>query len=127
MPRRRVEPPLGSAPRRRVLTDQGDEGDTMGPSAFGWVDDEVSTAPEWDRAQVRRLAERLGYRIVWPDEFSRLSVTDQARNAAVDVVILPAPDHLGPLELNRLMDVADVEIVIPRLSFARWYAAGALR
>ncbi len=49
-----------------------------------------------------------------------LSVADQARNAGAEVVILPAPDHLGPLELNRVMDVADVETVLPRLSFARW-------
>jgi hypothetical protein len=42
-------------------------------------------------------------------------------------VILPAPDHLGALELNRVMDVADVETVLPRLSFARWYAAGTAR
>lgn len=99
----------------------------MRPAAFGWVDDDVSTAPEWDRAQIRRLADRLGYRIIWPDVCSVLSVVDQVRNAGVDVVILPAPDHLGALELNRVMDVADVETVLPRLSFARWYAAGTAR
>lgn len=92
----------------------------MRPTAFGWIDYELSTAPDWDRAQVRRLAERLGYQIVWPDELSVLPVTDQARNARADVVILPSPNHLGALELNRLMDVADVETVLPRLSFARW-------
>ena len=48
-------------------------------------------------------------------------------NAGVDAVILPAPDHLGALELNRVMDVADVETVLPRLSFARWYAGGTAR
>ena len=42
-------------------------------------------------------------------------------------MILPAPDHLGALELNRVMDVADVETVLPRLSFARWYAGGTAR
>ncbi|MEU1985791.1 hypothetical protein [Nocardia sp. NPDC019395] len=84
----------------------------------------MSTAPDRDRAQVRRLAERLGYEIVWPDECSVLPVADQARNAAADVVVLPAPDHLGPLELNRVMDIADVETVLPRLSFARWSISG---
>lgn len=97
------------------------------PTAFGWIDYEVSTAPDWDRAQVRRLAERLGYQILWPDERSVLSVADQARNAGADMVILPAPNHLGPLELNRVMDVADVETVLPRLSFARWSISGAGR
>ncbi|MGW0048362.1 hypothetical protein [Nocardia cyriacigeorgica] len=99
----------------------------MRPTAFGWIDHEVSAAPEWDAAQLTRFARRLGYRIVWPDERSVLPVADQARNAGADAVIVPAPDHLGPLELNRVMDVADVEVMHPRLSFARWHAAGAAR
>lgn len=92
----------------------------IGPIALGWIDYDATSAPSWDRAQVLRLAKRLGYDLLWPDERSVLSVADQARNAGADVVILPAPDHLGPLELNRVMDVADVETVLPRLSFARW-------
>lgn len=99
----------------------------MRPTAFGWVDEDVSNAPESDRARVRRLADRLGYRIIWPDGSSLLTVADQVRNSGTDVVILPAPDHLGPLELSRVMDVADVETVLPRLSFARWSIAGAGR
>ncbi|MFE3444172.1 hypothetical protein ACFXNW_14170 [Nocardia sp. NPDC059180] len=99
----------------------------MRPTAFGWIDFETSAAPEWDRAQVCRLARRLGYQVVWPDARSVLAVVDQARSAGAEVVILPAPGHLGPLELNRVMDVADVETVLPRLSFARWHAAGASR
>ncbi|NEW40085.1 hypothetical protein GV794_13370 [Nocardia cyriacigeorgica] len=99
----------------------------MRPTAFGWIDSEVSTAPEWDRAQVCRFARRLGYRIVWPDGRSVLPVADQARAAGAEAVILPAPEHLGPLELNRVMHIADVEVMHPRLSFARWYAAGSLR
>lgn len=99
----------------------------MWPTAFGWIDHDVSSSLEWDRAQILRLARRLGYRVVWPDERSVLPVADQARNARVDVVILPTPDHLGPLELNRVMDVADVETVLPRMSFARWSIAGAGR
>ncbi|NKY37278.1 hypothetical protein HGA13_30035 [Nocardia speluncae] len=97
------------------------------PIAFGWVDDEVSTAPDRDRAQVSRLARRLGYRVMWPDVRSVLPVADQVRNAAAEVVIMPEPGHLGPLELNRVMGVADVETVLPRLSFARWSTAGTGR
>ncbi|MBF6070341.1 hypothetical protein IU443_07515 [Nocardia farcinica] len=97
----------------------------MEPIAFGWIGYDVSTAPEWDRAQVQRLAARLGYRLVWADECSVLPVVDQTRNAGADVVILPGPGHLGPLEVNQLMDFADVEVVLPRLSFARWRYAGA--
>jgi hypothetical protein len=97
------------------------------PIAFGWVDDDVSTSPGWDRAQVSRLARRLGYRIVWSDENSVLSVAEQARNSDAEVVILPSPEHLGPVELNRVMDIADVETVLPRLSFARWSTEGNRR
>ncbi|MBF6097109.1 hypothetical protein IU510_03330 [Nocardia cyriacigeorgica] len=99
----------------------------MQPIAFGWIDHDASTAPEWDRARIIRLARRLGYRVVWPDDRSVLPTADQARDAGADVVILPAPNHLGPLELNRVMDFADVEVVLPRLSFARWGLAGAGR
>lgn len=56
-----------------------------------------------------------------------LTVFDQVRTADVDAVVMPSPNHLGPLELNRVMGVADVETVLPRLSFARWHAAGTLR
>lgn len=97
----------------------------MEPTALGWIDHDADTSPEWARAQVLRLARRLGYRVVWPDANSVLPVSEQARNAGVDAVILPSPDHLGPVDLNRVMDVADVETVLPRLSFARWHAAGA--
>ena len=84
--------------------------------AFGWIDYDISRAPGWDRAQIHHLARHL----VWPDERSVLRVADQARNVRADLVVLPAPNHLGPLELNAVMDVADVETVSPRLSFARW-------
>ncbi|NEW56923.1 hypothetical protein GV794_14845 [Nocardia cyriacigeorgica] len=88
--------------------------------AFGWINYDISRAPEWDRAQIHRLARHLGYRLMWTSERSVLRVADQARNAQADLVILPAPEHLSPLELNAVMDVADVETVVPRLSFARW-------
>ncbi|MGW5750591.1 hypothetical protein [Nocardia rhamnosiphila] len=97
------------------------------PIALGWVDDDMSPAPEWDRAQVSRLARYLGYRIIWPDERSMLSIAEQTRNSGAEVVILPSPQHLGPVELNRVMDAADVETVLPRLSFARWSTAGTGR
>ncbi|WP_040837137.1 hypothetical protein [Nocardia brevicatena] len=87
--------------------------------AFGWIDYNISRAPESDRDRIHRLADQLGYRLVWPCERSVLRVVDQVRNAGADLVILPAPDHLSTLELNAVMDIADVETVVPRLSFAR--------
>ncbi|WP_280420150.1 hypothetical protein [Nocardia carnea] len=88
--------------------------------AFGWIDYDISRAPESDRDRIRRLADQLGYRLVWPCERSALRVVDQVRNAEADLLILPAPGHLSPLELNEVLDIADVETVLPRLSFARW-------
>ncbi|WP_327149564.1 hypothetical protein [Nocardia sp. NBC_01329] len=35
---------------------------------------------------------------------------------------MSAPDHLSPLELDAVLDVAEVETVVPRLTFARWTA-----
>ncbi|MEU4312400.1 hypothetical protein [Nocardia sp. NPDC024068] len=90
------------------------------PTALGYVDLDASTALAWDRAQVQRLARHLGYLVVWPDLSSVLPLFDQVRAADVDAVVMPGPHHLGPIELNRVMDVADVETVLPRLSFARW-------
>ncbi|WP_040837141.1 hypothetical protein [Nocardia brevicatena] len=88
--------------------------------AFGWIDYDISRAPEADRDRIRRLTDQLGYRLVWPCERSVLRVVDQVRNAGADLVILPAPDHLSPLRLNAVLEIADVETVLPRLSFARW-------
>ena len=87
--------------------------------AFGWIEYDISQAPESDRHRIHRLAEQLGYRLVWPCERSVLRVVDRVRNTGADLVILSAPDHLGPFELDAVLDLADVEIVLPRLSFPR--------
>lgn len=94
------------------------------PTALGYVDPGISTSMAWDRAQVQRLARHLGYLVVWSEFSSVLPLFDQVRAAGVDAVVVPGPDHLGPLELNRVMDIADVETVLPRLSFARWSMVG---
>jgi hypothetical protein len=90
------------------------------PTAFAWIDDEISTAPDWDAAQVRRLARHLGYELVWPAEDWLIPLVDQVRAADVDAVITPSVDHLGVMSLNALMHVANVETACPRMSFARW-------
>lgn len=43
-----------------------------------------------------------------------------------DVVILPTPDHLGRSNSRRQRNIADVETVPPRLSFARMIGGGRL-
>ena len=117
--RRVTEPSQADCPIRRPRAG-GADGTSNVSIAFGWIDYDFSRAPEADRAQILRLADQLGYYVVWPCERSVLRTADQARNAGADLVILPAPDHLSPLELNAVMNVADVETVTPRFSFARW-------
>ncbi|MBB5913597.1 hypothetical protein BJY24_002464 [Nocardia transvalensis] len=90
------------------------------PTALAWLDPNHTVAPEWDSAQIRKLARRLGYALLWPPDDSTLDPADIARQMDVDAVIVPAPTHLTALALNRLMNVADVESANPRCSFARW-------
>ncbi|WP_258080701.1 hypothetical protein [Nocardia nova] len=71
-------------------------------------------------ARVRRLAERLGYRLVWAPEVGLIPLADQVRAAGADTVIAPTTEHFDFLTLNSVMSVADVEIVNPRVSFSRW-------
>lgn len=90
------------------------------PTALGWIDHDTSVAPEWERAQIQRLARHLGYALIWAPVDSVLPLVDQVRQADVDIVIAPAPDHLDALTLNAVMSVVGVETVCPRLSFSRW-------
>ncbi|WP_280212799.1 hypothetical protein [Nocardia cyriacigeorgica] len=95
------------------------------PTALGWIDAELTRAPEWDAARIRQLARRLGYLLEWHREGSVLPLVDQVREAEADALIIPAPDHLDPITLNAVMHYGDVESVNPRLSFARWSIIGA--
>jgi hypothetical protein len=94
------------------------------PTALGWVDPAVTVAPQWDTAQVRRLARHLGYALVWPPDVMLVPLVDQVRSADVDAVITPSPGHLDAIQLHAVMCVADVETATPRMSFARWTAMG---
>ncbi|MEU1432109.1 hypothetical protein ABZ412_34085 [Nocardia sp. NPDC005746] len=96
------------------------------PTALGWLDFEASSAPDWDRAQMRRLARHLGYQLEWAPDVPIIPLVDIAREADVDTLIIPAPDHLDALALNALLSVVDVESVLPRLSFHRWPLSAGL-
>lgn len=89
------------------------------PTALAWISDEASEAPELDAARLRILARRLGYTLIWPDA-SLVPLPDLVRDADVDAVLTPSTDHLDALTLNAVMCLADVETVLPRLSFAKW-------
>lgn len=91
------------------------------PSALGHVDEDQSGAcTQWHRAQVARLARRLGYELLWATPESSLCLVDQARQSDVDAVILASCQHIDALTLDRLMHTCDVEIAVPRDTFARY-------
>ncbi|WP_330232218.1 hypothetical protein OHA40_06825 [Nocardia sp. NBC_00508] len=94
--------------------------------AIGWIDPSSPT-PDWDAAQVRRLARRLGYALNWADTDSVLGLVEQVSASGADVVLLPSSAHIDAMTLDRLMAVVDVECAAPRASFARWTAIGGVR
>ncbi|NKY88360.1 hypothetical protein [Nocardia veterana] len=95
------------------------------PTALAWIDPEMTTSPAWDAAQLRRLARRLGYVLLWPTSVPTVPLIDQVRTADVDAILMPTPAHLDALMLDRLMHLVDIETARPRMSFARWTAIGA--
>ncbi|MBF6101137.1 hypothetical protein IU510_24145 [Nocardia cyriacigeorgica] len=97
--------------------------DANHPTALGWIDP-CSPVIDWDAAQVRRLARRLGYDLRWADSTSVLGLFEQVQAAGADTVLLPSTAHVDAMTLNRLMTIADVECAAPRASFARWYFTG---
>lgn len=90
------------------------------PTALGWIDPDVSKAWDWERAQIRRLARKLGYRLLWPPVNSLVPLVDQVRSTEVDAVITPTPDHLDVLTLHAVMCIAEVHTVCPAMRFDRW-------
>ncbi|MBF6358373.1 hypothetical protein IU449_28135 [Nocardia higoensis] len=88
-------------------------------NALGWIDP-CSPTPEWDAAQVRRLARRLGYPLRWADPASVLGLVEQVEAAGVEVVLLSSSAHIDVVTLDRLMACTNVECAAPRASFGRW-------
>jgi len=87
------------------------------PTAFGWINLEVSVAPHWDRAQVQRLARHLGYLIVWASEDSVIPLVDQVRAADVDVVVIPGySDVLPDTADTSAVFAADITLAVPLVS-----------
>ncbi len=94
--------------------------------AFGWID-LTSPTVEWDSAQVRRLAKRLGYELCWADAHSVLGLVEQVESSGAEVVLLPSTGHVDAVTLDRVLWVADVECAAPRASFGRWAAIGGVQ
>lgn len=61
--------------------------------ALGWIDP-YSPTTEWDIAQVRRLARRLGYVLRWADPASVLGLPEQVASAGIEVILLPSSAHV---------------------------------
>ncbi len=93
--------------------------------AMGWFDP-CSPVPQWDAAQVRRLARRLGFTVCWANPTSPLGLVEQLEASGLRVVLLPSTAHVDAVTLDRLMAVADVECAAPRRSFARWSSFGGV-
>ncbi|MGW5218332.1 hypothetical protein ACWEQA_10705 [Nocardia sp. NPDC004085] len=94
--------------------------------ALGWIDP-CSPTLEWDTAQVRRLARRLGYPLRFADPTSVLGLVEQVESSGAEVVLLSSSAHVDAVTLDRLMSVVDVECAAPRASFGRWPALGGVR
>ncbi len=91
------------------------------PTAVGHVDVERSgRAAQWNRAQIARLARRLGYILIWPSDASPLPLLDQVRAADVDAVLIPSLQHIDAFTLDQLTSCCDVECVSPRKTIARY-------
>ncbi|RDI49965.1 hypothetical protein DFR68_106403 [Nocardia mexicana] len=54
-----------------------------------------------------------------------LRLVDQVRTSDVDVVLIPAPNHLNALEFDAIMHISGIETACPRMSFDRWADLGA--
>ncbi|BDT87199.1 hypothetical protein IU485_01740 [Nocardia cyriacigeorgica] len=93
--------------------------------ALGWIDPSSPT-PDWDAAQIRRLARRLGYPVCWADS-PWLGLVEQIESCVAEIVIVPSSAHIDAITLNRVMAIADVECAAPRTSFARWTIIGGRR
>ncbi|WP_330181658.1 hypothetical protein OHB26_35670 [Nocardia sp. NBC_01503] len=90
------------------------------PTALAFVDPEISgPGTAWDCAQVRRLARRLGYELLWPPEDSALPLADLARELDVDAVIVPAATHLDFATVDALTRVCEIECAQPPLTYTR--------
>lgn len=94
-------------------------------NAIGWIDP-CSPTPEWDYAQIRRLAKRLGYALRWADLDSPLTLVEQAESSGAKAVLLSSSAHVDVVTLDRLMAFADVECAAPRASFGCYSPVGGV-
>ncbi|WP_405495145.1 hypothetical protein [Nocardia sp. NBC_00511] len=100
----------------------------MKPGAIGYLRQDISgSRQQWDEIQIRSLAARLGYDLRKTVVFGphtdrplhRLRVL--VGNLGVEAVIVPGAEHFEGGEVpSELVERADVIIVSPEQTFARW-------
>ncbi len=97
------------------------------PTAIGYLRADISGGQQqWDEAQLRSLAGRLGYTYAKTVVFSAATVEpvdqliDLARRLDLDAIVVPTRAHLDGEIPDALVRVADVITVTPREVVARW-------
>ncbi|WP_067708657.1 hypothetical protein [Nocardia yamanashiensis] len=97
------------------------------PAAIGFLRHDVSGAQrQWDEAQIRHLAGRLGYDlcktlVLGPDTDRLLTrVRTAITRMEADAVITPSLDHFDGQIPADVVKVADLITVSPENTYARW-------
>ncbi|MCU1647295.1 MAG: hypothetical protein JWN03_7570 [Nocardia sp.] len=98
------------------------------PTCLGYVRTDVSdVALWWDQAQIRKLAQRLGYdfadMVIYDPRFGRpplARLKAQATRLDTEAVIVPSPEHFEGAEIpGTLVQQLDVITVTPEETYAR--------
>lgn len=96
------------------------------PPALGYLRKDVSgVSQDWDEAQMRSLAKRLGYELCKTVTFGAGTdapvdrLVDVVRNFGVDAVITPNLHHFGNAVPNELVEVCDLITMTPQETYSR--------
>lgn len=97
------------------------------PKALGYLrKDKSGVHQQWDEARIRALAQRFGYALCKTIVFGEFTedpigeLVSAVRRAEVEAVIVPSLEHLDGIAPQSLVAVADVIIVSPQHTYARW-------
>ncbi|WP_245746033.1 hypothetical protein [Nocardia altamirensis] len=112
------------------IEDGSDSGAVMSwkPTCIGYLRTDVSgVAQLWDQAQIRRLADRLGYdfadMVIYDPKFSRpplARLKAQATRLQAEAVIVPSSEHFEGNEIpGTLVQRLDVITVNPEETYSR--------
>lgn len=96
------------------------------PPALGYLRKDVSgVSQDWDEAQMRSLAKRLGYELCKTVTFGAGTdapvdrLVDVVRTFGVDAVIAPGLHHFGNAVPAELVEACDLITVTPQQTYSR--------